>query len=200
MVTVAHARADEPAFVAVVADIFVADRTEHPARVEAPGQHPAPVVSAAERVEPHEMPRKPGAAPPADLRLDEPVFHLPVLRKGPRIVVPRNVQRPTARKAELHAQIQRRGRVVKQVGFDRRFLRIRPVTAEAYRHKDQHQSFSHFFSYCFTASSYPTCERTLRKPVFRKSRSVSKETPIPILSQEFQDYFPRGLGLRFISP
>ena len=60
---------------------------------------------------------------------------------------------------ELHTQVQRRSRIIKQVGLDRRFLSIRHVTAETYRHKEQYQSFSHCFLVLFYCVFYPTCER-----------------------------------------
>ena len=86
-------------------------------RPDRPRQHPAPVVAAAVGMEAHEVPRKTGATPPANLGLHEPVLHFAVPGKCPRIIVARDVQRPPMPQTELHTQVQRRSRVVKQVGL-----------------------------------------------------------------------------------
>ena len=64
-----------------------------------------------------EMARETGATPPACFRLHQPVFHFPVFGKGPRVIIARYVERPFSACGELRAQVERRGRVVEQVGF-----------------------------------------------------------------------------------
>ena len=118
MVTITDAAADQPTFVTMVQNVVVFDRTEHLAAPESPRQQTSHIVLCVMGMNTPETAAETRARPKTELRLHEPMLHLAVVGKCPRIVIARKIERGVTTQTDLRPQIDGRSRVVQQIRLD----------------------------------------------------------------------------------